>query len=430
MDKDPNTIPLIQRTAKPVAVKICGIGNAGLKVVEHLIAGGMPASLCAAINADRQSLEASSAGEKLQLETQLLRGLGSGGDPDRGRAVAEEHAEKLKTLCASVDVVFLIAGLGGGAGTGITPVLARVSKEQHALVLAFITTPFECEGNRRLDVAENGFEELQEVVDGIICLPNQKLFKLIDEDTSVLETFKISTELLAEVIHGVWRLLTHKGLIEIHFETLCEVLRDRHAESAFATAEAIGPARSGEVLDKLLAHPLLDSGEVLRQSEIVLLSLVGGPDLTMAEVNRVTEGIKGQSKNAQLIIGAVIDEAFHERLAVTLIATRECTATLVNVKRVHDEPEELANQLLERGTVRPASRLVPPAPVLPADQMQQMLSRQTKGSRVRKLASKMRQGQLPLEIISKGRFDRSEPTIHKGEDLDVPTYIRRGISLN
>jgi len=173
-------------------------------------------------------------------------------------------------------------------------------------------------------------------------------------------------------------------------------------------------------------------GDVLGQSEAVLVSLMGGPDLTMAEVNRVMEAIKAQCKRAQIIMGAALDEAFRDRLAVTLVAMQEQSERFGNEAPPHRMLEQLNTQLLDRSsTDRPCSRFVAPAPVLPPEQVQEMLARQGRGgSRVRKLSSKMRQGQLPLEIVSKGRFDKSEPTIHKGEDLDVPTYIRRGVSLN
>ena len=146
---------------------------------------------------------------------------------------------------------------------------------------------------------------------------------MIDENTSVLETFKITNEFLADGVRGVWRLLMHKGLIEIHFADLAALLRDRHAESSFAVAEAMGPTRSREVMDKLLAHPMLDGGQMLGESDAVLVSLIGGPDLTMAEVNRVMEQVNRQCEHAQVIMGAAIDETFSERLAVTLIAARQ-----------------------------------------------------------------------------------------------------------
>jgi cell division protein FtsZ len=181
----------------------------------------------------------------------------------------------------------------------------------------------------------------------------------------------------------------------------------------------------------LLAHPMLDGGQLLAESDAVLVSLIGGPDLTMVEVNRVMGEIQGRCDGAHVMMGAAIDEKFCERLAITVIVARKGEAPHENA-RVRMKPEELETQLLSQtATTKPKSRLVPPAPELSPDKVEQLLTRQRAGgTRGRKASAKMRQGQLPLEIISKGRFDKSEPTIHMGEDLDVPTYIRRGISLN
>jgi cell division protein FtsZ len=417
---------------KSLSVKVFGIGNAGASILDLIIQGGLPGAGFVAVNTDPPSLAASSAVEPVSLETKLLRGLGTGGDPERGRAVAEEQLPKLKSLCQGADVILLLAGLGGGAGTGISPVLARAAKEAGALVLGFVTLPFKCEGTRRQRLAQHGLDELKAAADGVICLPNQKVFKFIDENTSVLETFKITGQLLADAVRGIGRLLTHTGLIEIHFADLAGLLRDRHAESAFAVAEAMGPARSREVMDKLLAHPMLDGGQVLGESEAVLISLMGGPDLTMAEVNRVMEQINRQCEHAQVIMGAAVDESFRDRLAVTLIATRRTADAVLERTASPSDADTIETQLLSASTTsRPGSRFVPPAPTLAPDQVQQLLARQTgRPARSRKGSSRMQQSQLPLEIISRGRFDKSEPTIHKGEDLDLPTYARRGVALN
>jgi cell division protein FtsZ len=278
-------------------------------------------------------------------------------------------------------------------------------------------------------------EQLKSAADGIICLPNQKVLKLIDENTSVVETFRVTNELLAEGARGIWRLMTHKGLIEIHFGDLCALLRDRHGESSFATAEAAGATRSREVVDKLFAHPMLDEGRALAEADAALVSLIGGPDLTMAEVNRVMEQINAKCAGAQVVMGAAIDEAFRERLAVTVVATRadelpkHVPASRLAPDAAQGNGDTLDERLLnETAATRPHSRFVPPPPALPPEKMEQLAK--TNSARRRKGASKMRQGQLPLEIVTKGRFDKSEPTIHKGEDLDVPTYIRRGVALN
>jgi len=415
----------ILEPAKIPAAKIFGVGSAGVTLLDDLNDGDFAGAGFVAINTDASSLATSSASLKIHLETKLLRGLGTGGDPERGRAIAEEQFATLKTACEGADVIFIVAGLGGGAGSGITPVLARAAKETGALVMAFVTQPFACEGNRRQQQARQSLEQLKSVADGVICLPCQKTFKLIDENTSVLDTFRITGELLVEGVRGVWRLLTRPGLIQIHFDDLCALVRDRHFESAFASVEASGPARSREVVEKLLNHPLLDEGRALAESDAVLVSLMGGKDLTMAEVGRVMEQISRHCEHAKVIMGAAVDEALKTRLSVTVIAAKQ-TAPLTEVESPATAGE-VTEQIMSRGSGYSGSRCVPPAAPLTVEQREQVLARH---GRARKTASKMRQAQLPLAIISKGRFDKSEPTIHKGEDLDIPTYIRRGVALN
>ena len=414
--------------ARTLAVKIFGVGSAGVAMLDTANGADFAGAAFVAVNTDAVSLASSSAPVKIQLETKLLRGLGTGGDPERGRAIAEEQFVTLKTACEGADVVFVVAGLGGGAGSGISPVLARAAKETGALVLAFVTLPFACEGNRRQQQALSGLDLLKSVADGVICLPCQKTFKLIDENTSVLDTFRITDGLLVESLRGVWRLLTRPGLIRIHFDDLCALVRDRHSESVFATVEATGPARAREIVEKLIAHPLLDEGRALAESEAVLVSLMGGKDLTMAEVNRVMEQISRQCERAQIIMGAAVDESLKGRLSVTVIAARQgpIPMELPPLAASGDSTE----QVTARGVVsRPGSRCGSPTAPLTAEQREQNLARNA-GARARKSNPKMRQAQLPLAIISKGRFDKSEPTIHKGEDLDIPTYIRRGVALN
>jgi cell division protein FtsZ len=414
-------------------VKIFGVGSAGVTMLDLLNGADFAGAGFVAINTDAPSLTASSAPVKIQLETKLLRGLGTGGDPERGGAIAEEQFATLKAACEGADVVFVVVGLGGGAGSGISPVLARAAKETGALVLAFVTLPFVCEGNRRQQQAQQSLQQLKSVADGVICLPCQKSFKLIDENTSVLDTFRITGELLVEGVRGVWRLLTRPGLIQIHFADLCALLRDRHSENAFASVEASGPARSREVVEKLLTHPLLDEGRALAESDAVLVSLMGGKDLTMAEVGRVMEQISRHCEHAQVIMGAAVDEALKTRLSVTIIAAKQ-TGAMPAAELPADAASpamagDPAEPMISRGSGRSGSRCLPPAASFTPEQREQVLARHASG-RGRKIVAKMRQAQLPLAIISKGRFDKSEPTIHKGEDLDIPTYVRRGVALN
>ncbi|HZM02340.1 MAG TPA: cell division protein FtsZ [Candidatus Saccharimonadales bacterium] len=410
---------------KKISIKVWGVGGAGCNTVSSLDAAALPGVDILAVNTDCQALESSAAAQKLVLGARRTRGLGAGGDPELGRAAAEEDIDKMRAFCGDADIIFILAGLGGGTGTGAAPVLARMARERGALVLAIVTMPFEFEGNRRQQQAQAGLRDLKAGADAVICLPNQKLFKLLDEKTSVLDGFKISNGLLAQGLHGIWRLLSQPGLINVDFADLCSVTRGRHAASSFATAEACGESRVEQVAEKLLAHPLLDGGQVLSDSDAVLVSLVGGPDLTMAEINKVMEPLNRQCENAHIILGAAIDEHFGNRLSVTLIASCQ------PAEEIKSEPSAIRDNPLHfldaDAMQRPASRFQVPPPELTPEQKEKLLKEQT--ARTRRKSSRL-QRELPLEIVYKGRFEKSEPTIRHGEDLDVPTYIRRGVPLN
>jgi cell division protein FtsZ len=391
-------------------VKIFGVGNAGVTMLDTVRPPEFAGANFIAINTDAASLAASAAPVKFHLENKLFHGLGSGGDADRGRVLAEEQFSTLKSACEGASVVFILAGLGGGAGSGISPVLARAAREAGALVLAFVTLPFDCEGNRRAAQAQQSLEQLKAAADGVICLPSQRIFRLIDENTALVETFRVTGGLLLESVRGVWQLLTRPGLIQIHFTEVCALIRDRHAENAFAFVEASGAGRAREVVEKLLAHPLLDEGRALAESDAVLVSLMAGKNLTMAEVSRVMDEVKRHCAHAQIIMGAAVDEALSEKLCVTLIAARQ------------NEPPASV-------TPRPETRAAQSAAAGTTPNYREMLTARGR-TRSRRGTSKLVQSQLPLTIVSKGRFDKSEPTIHEGEDLDVPTYLRRGMAMN
>jgi len=419
------------------SIKIFGVGSAGVTMLDLLNSADFAGAGFVAVNTDAPSLAASSAPVKIQLETKLLRGLGTGGDPERGGAIAEEQFATLKTACEGADVVFVVAGLGGGAGSGISPVLARAAKEAGALVLAFVTLPFACEGNRRQQQAQSGLDLLKSIADGVICLPCQKTFKLIDENTSVLDTFRITGRLLVESVRGVWCLLTRPGLIRIHFDDLCALVRDRHSESVFASVDATGPARAREVVEKLIAHPLLDEGRALAESGAVLVSLMGGKDLTMAEVDVFMGLLNQRLPDAQVIFGAAIDPALQGRMSVALIASGArsdlaapplpAAAALESRMPTSERsaPELLDPQL---PPVRQINQFIPPAPALGNERREQLFNRQGSGRARRKTPKN--QKELPFDIISRGRFEKCEPTIRNGEDLDVPTFIRRHVVMN
>jgi len=430
-------------------MRIFGVGGAGGNAVQQMARKGFEGATFFALNTDIHALAGCHAPQTLPLGAKLTRGLGAGGDPEIGRAAAEQDADQLRDLCAGADIVVVVTGLGGGTGTGASPVLARIAKEAGALTLAVITLPFECEGTRRQAQARAGLEQLKEAADAVLCLPNDRVLKLIDENTSLIETFKITNDLLAQGVRGIWRLLTRTGIINVDFADLCAVVSGRHVESSFATADARGEHRARDVAEKILTSPLLDGGAVLSEAESVLVSVVGGADLTMAEVNRVMARINRACENAHIILGAAVDEEFKDRLSVTVVATRRSEVAPENrggmapvASADAAEPSRSvepaagpgsgfdAQFLSSARSPRPASRFIAPPPALTPEEKEQALAQQNTGRSYRKPRSKMRQEMLPLEIVSKGRFEKSEPTIYQGEDLDVPTYIRRGVPLN
>jgi cell division protein FtsZ len=417
---------------KTISIKVWGVGGAGCNAASALDCSVLDGVHILAVNTDSQALEAAAANNKLVLGAKRTRGLGAGGDPALGKAAAEDDLQKMAAYCAGADIVFILAGLGGGTGTGAAPVLARLARESGALVLAIVTLPFDFEGQRRQQQAQEGLQLLKIAADAVICLPNQKLLKLLDEKTSVMDGFKISNALLAEGLHGIWRLLTRTGLINVDFADLCSVTRGRHAAGSFATAEASGERRAEQVVEKLMAHPLLDGGRVLSDSDAVLISLVGGPDLTLVEIDKMMEPLKRQCENAHIIFGAAIDEQFTNRLSVTLIASCRppAEARPGPTQPAHDDSAgngQILHFLDKTAIPRPPARVTPPPPEMTPEQKEQLLKAQS--AKDRKKLSRL-QRELPLEIVFKGRFEKSEPTIRHGEDLDLPTYIRRGVPLN
>ncbi len=440
------TNPASAPVKKQLAIKVFGVGGCGGNVAAQIHRSGFDGTQVIVLNTDSQALAQCPLPFKFNLGLTLNGGLGAGGDPERGRAAAQEDEARLRELCTGVDMVFICAGLGGGTGTGAGPVLARVAKECGALVLAFVTLPFDCEGARRMSQARLGLEEFKAAADGVICLPNQKVFKLIDEHTSVVETFATTNELLAQGVRGIWQLVTRPGFINLDFGDLCAVVRDRHSESSFASAEASGPHRAKEVIEKLLANPLLDGGAALGEADALLVSLMGGPSLTMAEVSRVMDQINRHCENAHLMMGAAIEDVLGDRLTVTVVASRRPSPVAELPKVV----EQVELTPVSRGgsdfdligaamAAKPVARSVAASPetervAVAVAQTETVVAAPAPVAVSRSWRSRKKvkavHPELGLETVTTGPFQHSEPTRHNGVNLDVPTFVRRGMPMN
>jgi cell division protein FtsZ len=438
---NPNPNPPPSETShRNHTIKVLGVGGAGGNAVSHLSGHSMVDVELAALNTDLAALAQCRASTKLVLGSKSSRGLGAGGDPERGRQAAEEDLEAIRKLCANTDVLFVVAGLGGGTGTGAGPVVARIAKECGALVFSIVMLPFDCEGARRQGQAQQGLQNLKEVSDGVICLPNQSVFKLIDEKTSLLEAFHITNQFVAQGVQAIWRLLSKPGLINVDFADLCSVTQGKHAASALVTVEASGDQPVRNLLEKLHHHPLIDGGQTMSCASGMLICITGGPELSMKDLERIMENIHRHAEHAHIIMGASIDPELSNHLCLTLVAAIEDpspkpiqppsqTPAQTRPPQKSTDLSEHLEDLSQSSTG--SARLAPPPPNLPQEKAQELfLERSNPRQAKLKGTRRLRQAQLPLEIISKGRFEKSEPTFHRGEDLDFPTYIRRGVPLN
>jgi cell division protein FtsZ len=419
-------------------VKIIGVGGAGANALEHMTHSDLGQLPLAIVHTHARILQHHSIPNRLLLGLDRTHGIGSGGDAELARVMAESEAPQLAALSADADLVFILAGLGGGTGSGVTPVLAKAAKANGALVIAIVTTPFDFEGARRQKQAAHGLQAVRASADAVICIANEKMSGILDANTTIIEAFARTNDLLAQGVRGIWQMLTRPGLINVDFAYLHSVLRGRHTESLLAMAEASGENRARDVIQQLFNNPLIDGGELLADSDQVLVSLTGSRNLTISEINKVMEQLNRAIAGGQLIFGTAIDDTTPDKLSITLVASKKAKNSLATNSENTAESAR-SNPLLspaldgsfleDTATPRPAPRFIAPAPESTPEKTRELLVRQS-SSRLRKGTSKWKQEMLALEIVSRGRFEKSEPTIHRGADLDVPTYIRRGIPLN
>lgn len=429
----PAPIPAAASVAPPVPlVRLFGVGGAGISVLNRLTGDAALAGCSVAVRAEGGCREAPQVAETIPLVNLSATGLVAT-SADRVRAAVVEQAPRVKALCAGVKVVGVVAGLGGHLGTIAAPAIAAMGRESGAFVIAFAAMPFECEGSLRMRTAEAGLLRLKESADLVVCQPNQKLIPLMGDNTSLVETFNTTNQQLAAAITAACQGLMSETVIGLPLSDLCELVRQQGNECVWVTGEARGPNRGAEAVDKMLVHPMLEGGALLKVAPLVAVSLAADASLTMAEVSRLMERIHAELPGVPVVMGAALRPDLGDRLRLSLMvavpAPSEQDQTFAGPQaatcaaaRTLDSNNPLS--LVSPGSAgRPPSRFVAPPPAATAETLDHL-------RRQRKPATRLRQGQLPLEIISKGRFEKSEPTIHRGEDLDIPTYIRRHVSLN
>lgn len=308
------------QTASFAKIRVIGIGGGGGNVVNSMIRESMIKGVdFIAINTDGQALLNSQASAKIQIGENLTKGLGSGGNPEIGQKSAEESREKIKELLEGTDMVFLTAGMGGGTGTGAAPIVAEVAKEVGALTVAVVTKPFTFEGTRRMVAAEEGIENLKDKVDTLIVIPNQRILEVVDKKLSLLEAFKIADSVLNHGVQGISDLITIPGLVNVDFADVKSIMSDA-GSALMGIGIGVGENRAQHAARQATSSPLLEVS--MEGARGVLFNIIGGQDITMAEVDEASKIITAAADpDANIIFGATIDESMHDQIKITVVAT-------------------------------------------------------------------------------------------------------------
>ena len=309
------------KAGQAARIKVVGVGGGGGNALTSMInEGGIEGVEFVAINTDAQALLHNKAEIKIQIGDQLTKGLGSGGDPDKGRQAAEESREKLKDELGTADMIFITCGEGGGTGTGASPIIAQIARESGALTVAVVTKPFEFEGAPRKQSAADGIQQLRDSVDTLIVIPNQRVLQVIDKKTSIVEAFRKIDSVLHEGVKGIAELITLPGLINVDFADVRSIMQNA-GNAIMGMGIASGDKRAIAAIRQAISSPLLDT--TIDGAKGILLNIVGGEDLTMSEIDEAATTIsKSVDPDANIIFGAAIDNRLMDQIKITVIATR------------------------------------------------------------------------------------------------------------
>src|SRR5881394_103261 len=475
---------LPDRLAEFVPVKVVSVGGAGLSALDRIVLDGLEKASVVAINTDVQSLSSSVAAHKVQLGRSITRGLGTGGDPELGYDAAVESVDEIREALADARMIFVCAGLGGGTGSGAAPFVAQLAREAGALVIGFVTLPFTFEGKRRIAQARDALARLSEVCHSVICFENDRMGDMIAPQAGIHQAFAMADTTISQSVRSVVDLIQRPGLIRIGFDDLLAALRAHNGRCLFGFGEADSDNRAHDALTQALKNPLMDRGRMLADASHVLVQVSGGPGMTLTEVEILMQDLgKHIRDETQIIFGTSVDSRMGNRLSVTLISslgaddeTKVVAPKPVVVSKpapsppapkseappapplwepveeappvvaAEEEPAPVADEIaftpqLIEAELKPFEP-VEPEPVSsapeeleieePPPQPRVILPRKKPAIFKYPVAEKKpqaRQEMMQFEPITRGRFEKSEPTIVEGQDLDVPTFLRKNVRV-
>jgi cell division protein FtsZ len=369
-------------------IKVLGVGGGGSNAVNRMIEEGIQGVEFVAINTDAQALMLSDAPQRVRIGEKLTKGLGSGGHPEIGCKAAEESGEDLHEVLRGADMVFLTAGMGGGTGTGATPVAARIARESGALTIGVVTRPFGFEGSKRRQVAEEGIAKLKEEVDTLIVIPNDRLLQIVEKRASLQDAFRVADDVLRQGIQGISELITVPGLINLDFADVRSIMSEGGA-ALMAVGHGSGETRAADAAREAISSRLLDV--TIDGARGILFNVTGGADLSLFEVNEAAEIIRETAHpQANIIFGAVLDDTLDDEVRVTVVATGFDAASSVPTSEASSAahrrvPATVSHRSVEEGA--------------------ETATRRQQSSR----------SQVELQI----------PELMNSDELDIPPFLRR-----
>jgi cell division protein FtsZ len=456
---------LPERLSESVPIKVVSVGGAGLNALDRIVLDGLEKAGVVAMNTDVQSLTSSVAPHKVQLGRTVTRGLGAGGDPEVGYQAAVESTDEIREALTDANVIFICSGLGGGTGSGAAPYVAHVARETGALVIAFATLPFTFEGKRRSAQAREALTRLNDIAHSVVCFENDRMGDLTAPHSGIHQAFAMADMTISQSVRSIVNLIQRPGLIRIGFDDLRAALRSRNGRCLFGYGESDSDNRAHEALNQALKNPLMDRGRLLADATNVLVQVAGGPGMTLSEVEILMQELgRHVDEQTQILFGAAVDSRLGDRLSVTIISSlaaereevlpTQTTSTVISVSAadpLRDQQEEPMPQIniepeLVPTDAAPAEEIIPidapvnaeatpPVPFVPLEPEAivhpppKKIGPQKEEKLTTEKPAQAKQEVLQFEPVTRGRFEKSEPTIVEGEDLDVPTFLRKNIKV-
>ncbi len=400
---------------RSIRMKVIGIGGAGTNMVDRLMLSKPNEVELAVVNTDQQSLSGSPVADKFCLGKKVTYGLGTGGNPEVGREAAKADEEKLREMVHGVDLLFIAVGLGGGTGTGVAPLLADLANQSGAVVIAFVAMPFTIERAERGRIAKEGLDRLRDKCNAVIPLPNDLLIQEAASDASLLDAFGKADGWIERAISSIWAMMYRPGVINLDFSQLRQAFARKANKTLFGLGTSSGEDAVEKAVEDLKLCPLLHTPEFSKRADHLLVNIVGGPNLGIAQVHYIMDHVADSfGKDANIIMGAVIEENMGDTIEICVIGTSDVSgASLIrHRKSVHEVP---TNELEE-------------SPVEAVEEDKPKRGRKKKVTHNKGVSVDQHEFSFSDED-PRGEFEKIASTVFEGQDLDTPTYLRRGVKI-